>query len=373
VNPITDKLDRAKVQVILDQPFFASLLYRLGFIETDKVDTMGVDGRNIYYNPAFVEKLEPDELIFVLCHEILHVAAAHTLRRNDRHKIKWNIACDLAINQILVDCGMKMPKQGLLDAKFKDMSAEEIYDKLPEVQVVKLSGKGSDPGGTGEVMDMPGEDGGEMSDAERQLAEEENRVQVAQAAQVAKAQGKLPGSLDGFIAEALTPKVNWKDRLRQFVTATIPSDYTWAKGNRRYLGAGLYLPSVARTGVGEIVVVVDTSGSVPDEDVKQFLAEIRAIQEDCQPEKLHVIACDAAVGSAISYEPGDDIPGIKCTRGGTDFRPPFKWVEENGVEPKALIYLTDLEGPFPQDPGYPCLWIATTPHVAPFGETVKIS
>jgi len=157
------------------------------------------------------------------------------------------------------------------------------------------------------------------------------------------------------------------------VAATTPSDYRWTPPNRRYIASGLYLPSVERQGVGEIVIAVDTSGSIGKRELEQFAGEISAISEEAQPEAIHVVYCDAAVQSAQEFRPSEPVQLEPKGGGGTDFCPAFNWVAENNIAPVCFIYLTDLCcHSYPEAPEYPVLWVTESRRKAPFGETVRI-
>ena len=170
------------------------------------------------------------------------------------------------------------------------------------------------------------------------------------------------------------PAVDWREVLRRFIQTTARNDYRWFPPNRRYVAMGLYLPSLRSEELGPVVIVVDTSGSIDEALVAQFSAEISAILEDCRPEAVHVLYCDTAVAGVETLSP-DDLPlELKPEGGGgTDFRPPFEWVEQQDIAPACLIYLTDLcSSRFPDPPDYPVLWAATTERMAPFGETLRL-
>ena len=162
--------------------------------------------------------------------------------------------------------------------------------------------------------------------------------------------------------------------MRDFVTARTPSDYRWNPPNRRFVASGLYLPSVARIGLGTIVIGVDTSGSIGDKELEQFAAEISSICDEAQPESVHVVYCDAAVQGVQEFGPSEPIQLQPKGGGGTDFRPVFQWVEENGIDPACLIYLTDLFcHSYPNPPEYPVLWVTDSRRTPPFGETIEIT
>jgi predicted metal-dependent peptidase len=166
---------------------------------------------------------------------------------------------------------------------------------------------------------------------------------------------------------------DWRAILRDFVAATTPSDYRWTPPNRRYIASGLYLPSIERRGLGEIVIAVDTSGSIGRLELEQFAGEISAISEEAQPEAIHVVYCDAAVQSAQEFRASEPVQLEPKGGGGTDFCPVFEWVTEKDLAPACLIYLTDLCcDSYPEAPEYPVLWVTDSRRTARFGDTVRI-
>jgi predicted metal-dependent peptidase len=135
---------------------------------------------------------------------------------------------------------------------------------------------------------------------------------------------------------------------------------------------GHYLPSLYSEDLKNIIVAVDCSGSTRQE-VPAFFAEIDQIVNDFQC-TLTVISHDTRI-TAIEEFSSNDLPIRPRIQGGggTDFRPVFEYIENSGADPAALIFLTDLYGPFPdRAPGYPVLWISTSDERAPFGDTVHM-
>ena len=402
--------------------------------------TMATDGRRLVYNPEFVAQLTPAELEGVIAHEVMHVALAHHCRRGDRELQLWNEAADYAVNPILLDNGITLPADLLIDPAFRNLSAEEIYSRLlerqsatsqtqppqssrdpvtggtgaaqpnqpqssgnqmpgsgsgpspqtasgpqtapaptPEPSLVEPEQRGSDqpiparPGGFGEVMDATNEDGTPASPAEVSRQRHEWATHAEQAMCSAKASGRMPGGIERQLKDARESQCDWRAILRDFISATDPYDYRWTPPNRRFVSSGLYLPSVIRSGVGEIVIAVDTSGSIGHEELEQFAGEIAAISEEAKPERIHVVYCDAAVQSTEEFGPSEPIRLSPKGGGGTDFRPSFQWIEEEGIQPKCLIYLTDLCcNSFPEPPEYTVLWVTDSRTTAPFGETLRI-
>lgn len=416
-SPLVRKLTRARTQLLLNQPFFGTLCLRLKLM-AGAVPTMATDGRRILYDPAFVNSLQPAELEAVLAHEVLHCALGHHCRRGERDPQLWNQAADLAINPILVGNGFTLPEGALLDPAFDNLGAEEIYARLlqqkqpessaaaeqtqesPESGVGQgtqeqpanpgssaenpsrpgqeadhgKAGNRAAPGGFGEVWDATNEDGSPASQAEKSRQRHEWNIAADQAIRSSKSCGHEPAGLDRALSESREPTQNWRSILRDYVAATTPSDYRWTPPNRRYVASGLYLPSVERSGVGTIVIGIDSSGSIGEEELEQFAGEISAIADEAKPEAIHVVYCDAAVQAAQEFGPSEPIHLEPKGGGGTDFRPVFDWVEANHIAPVCLIYLTDLCcHSYPPVPEYPVLWVTDSRRTAPFGETLRIS
>jgi predicted metal-dependent peptidase len=417
------KLTASRVRLLLRQPFFGTLALRLKLV-AGSVPTMATDGSRIVYNPAFVDQLKPAELEGTLAHEVLHCALGHQCRRGERDPELWNQAADFAINPILLGNGFTLPAGALVDPAFNNLSAEEIYARLlqrggggaaPKQKKQQsntgggmagapkdTSGTGISepkadsctesvsnqpgptagespnlesmpPGGFGEVWDATDERGHPASPAEKRRQEHEWSIAAEQAFRSAKACGHEPAGVDRPLSESRQSQQDWRAVLRDFVAATTPSDYRWTPPNRRYIASGLYLPSVERRGLGEIIIAVDTSGSIGPRELDQFAGEISAISEEAQPEVIHVVYCDAAVQSAQRFGPSEPVRLEPRGGGGTDFRPTFEWVAENNVTPVCLIYLTDLCcDSYPEVPEYPVLWVTDSRRTAPFGETIRI-
>jgi predicted metal-dependent peptidase len=419
-----EKLTRARTRLVLDQPFFGTLCLRLKLLPGSS-PTMATDGSRIVYNPAFVDQLKPAELEGTLAHEVLHCALGHHCRRGNRDPGIWNEAADLAINPILIKNGFTLPQGALIDPIFTNLSAEEIYARLlqkrsqgstvPKQSGGEATGGGttssgqqhaqssgiqdwsvpaacqpganptpettegtSDPaskriGGFGEVWDATDDHGHPASTAEKRRHEHEWSIAAEQAIRSAKACGHEPGGVERPLSESRQSQQDWRAILRDYIAAVAPSDYRWTPPNRRYIASGLYLPSVERRGLGDIVIVVDSSGSIGKRELEQFAAEISAISEEAQPEAIHVVYCDAAVQSVQEFRAVEPVKLDPKGGGGTDFRPAFDWVAENNIAPACLIYLTDLCcNSFPEIPDYPVLWATESRRTAPFGETIRI-
>ena len=367
---MSQAIAKAKTYLILEQPFFASLLLGLRMAEDNSVPTMATNGLEIRYNADFVSKLSHDELVFVLAHEVLHCVFQHMTRRGERNANKWNIAADYVINDLLVQDRIgKMPSIGLLDAKLVKQgggTTEGVYALLPEEAEQK--GAGEAGGAMDEVLDA-GPDAAAIAEAEADI-----RVKVIQARTAAKNCGKLSAGIDRLVSEVTKPKVDWRDLLRRFLSAKAKTDLSFAKPKRRWLAEDICLPSLTGEKLGRIAVAVDCSGSIDERQLAEFSAEINAIIEDTTPEAVEVIYFDSEVLRKDTFETQEPITLKPIGGGGTAFGPIFESITESYEPPVAVVVLTDLYGyDFGTAPDCPVLWVSTVPNqTAPFGEVITM-
>lgn len=367
------RLMQARTYLLLTQPFFGALALRLLFREDRTQETMWTNGREVGYSPDFVNSLTKAELCGVLCHEVLHCSNGHPWRRGQRDPRRWNEACDYAIDPLITGLpGIELPDigdgtRGHIDAKRAGKSAEQIYTDVPPMPKGKCKGKCR--GDFGEVRD-----GAQGSQGAEEMGDW--KIATAQAARVAKACGSLPGQFEGLIQGLFKPQVDWRSALWKFVQQAVKSDYSYKMPNRRFIPFGLYLPALLSQETGPIVWATDTSGSVSDHLLKRFYSERQEVVRACNPSQVVDIQADTRVTSYVVFEQGEALPveiHVKG-RGGTDFRPVFDRVAKEGLEPVCLVYLTDLDGPFPGDPpDYPVLFVTQSEGKAPWGETIKIA
>lgn len=385
------RLQKARTALVLDHPFFGSLLFRLKDRESRSVKTMATDGVSLLWNPEFVETLNAATLAGTLAHEVMHPALHHHLRRSGRDPKRWNIACDYAINPLLIDAGLTLPEGVLVENRFRGMSAEQIYNLLEsEADSDEDSSSGEEnssargetgnalsdadaeepsvpqtESGIGQVLDAPVADDGSQA--------REWDVAVNQATSVARQGGKLPAGINRILEGAAEAAVDWRELLRRLWSETIAADYSWMRPNRRHLWTGLYLPGVVREGMGEVAIAVDCSGSICARQLRLFEAEARSILEGQRPERVYVLYFDAAVHKAEIYEAGQRIALNPVGGGGTAFSPCFEWLDERGIQPQTMVFLTDLYGSFPPSaPPYPVLWASIGGRQAPFGEVIPM-
>lgn len=375
---VEDKITKAKFNLVLSQPFFATLALRMiveeksieWFMEKKLPPSAATDGKYIYYCREYIEELSVPQVTGLLCHEALHVGMLHHTRRGARENNRWQHATDYAVNQICEESKLTLPDGALLDKKFKDMSAEQIYHQLPDMSDQQPDPNGTKGAGMGSCMDMDGNG----SEADKAAEEASWKEAMAGAVQAAKMAGKLPASLQRLVEGLLEPKVDWKAQLLEYLTDKKRTDDDWNRPNRRFAHRGLILPSYKEEPTGELVFCIDTSGSITDKVLQAFETEVRTAVNEVRPNKTIVIYCDAAVNRVDVFEIDDEVKLRMCGGGGTDFRPPFERVKRDGITPHALVYLTDGYGPFPDksDADYPVVWCMTTDVKAPFGDHVFV-
>lgn len=357
---ITLKLTRARAALIIDQPFFGALALRLKLVPDNNMPmkTLAVDGKHIFYDEAFIDQLSFSLVKSALAHEVGHCVFDHIGRRGSRDPQLWNKAGDYVINEMLKDSGFELGEGWLFEPAYKGMSSDHIYELLRQ-----------DPNGDGDPLCdvMDGETG------QTEVQAQEWQIAVHQAASAAKAAGKLPASMARFVEDLSVAKVDWKSQLRQFITEVAKNDYSWSRPNRRLLSQGYFLPSLHSEHMGTVVAVSDDSGSIDNVILAAMASEIDAISAAANPAKIIHISCDAKINHVAEFAQGELFTMASNGGGGTDFRPPFDYVEEHAVQPACLIYLTDGHGPFPQSPpDYPVLWAMTTDVQPPWGQVLRI-
>lgn len=363
------KLAKALARLVLDHPFFATLLLDMRLKEDSTTKTACTNGREIRYNPAFIAPLTVDQVVFVLAHLVMHVAHHHPLRRSARNASRFNKAGDYAINGILKEAGLSLLPGALYKPEYEHLAAEQIYDRMPgTIQDVKGGGGDlgdldqlEDPGGCGAFEDARDEQGNIMPKAERQREEARVTLALQRAAQVAKAQGRLPGVLERLVDDLVHPIIDWREMLRTFMDQSGRNDYSWLHPNRRHIASGVYLPSLRSNGMKPLVLAIDTSGSISQADLNQFQAELNDILLS-YPTTVHVVYCDSRISGTLTVVPEDFPLSLRATGfGGTDLRPPFEWALQHVPDVGCFIYLTDLQGDSPaEDPGIATLWVSTT-------------
>lgn len=386
------RISKARTMLILDHPFFGSLSLRLKITHDEsKTKDMATDGRHLYYSEKYVDGLEDAELLGMLAHLVMHPAMQHHTRRGNREDKKWQKACDYAINTPLIEAGFKLPLNVPVDPRHSGKSAESIYTVLQEEEPPQNGGGGGSGSGGGNDQQQPsggqgdgdgdgdgqgeGNAPGQVLDAEDPATDNaEWQMAVKQAAQAAQMMGNMPADLARLVQEANRPRYDWRSLLLRFAQDQCKSDYSWKTPNRRYIQQGIYLPEINDTQMGDMIIAIDSSGSIDDKTMAKFLGAIEGVAEQVKPRSIQVVICDARVHKVHTFQRDEPIEGVELIGGGgTDFCPVFDLIEENDEKPACVMYLTDGYGRFPDEPCQsPTLWVMTSEVLAPWGETIRL-
>jgi predicted metal-dependent peptidase len=394
---VARKIAVARTRLMLERPFLGALVAHLPIIESKRCRGMATDARSIHYNAHYLGELNLAETQFVLAHEALHCALNHFSRRGSRLVARWNRACDYAVNQMLLDDGMTAPDTINGEVRYRGLSAEEIYPLLQddaEREGFDEHWFGGSDGSAARVLDARRNvtDGPDqsaqflashregvdelgmripMASAELAATWEDRLVASAHAALEA---GRLGANWRAVLAQISQPRLPWRALLARFLASVTRDDYSFQRPNRR--GGEAILPGLAST-QANLVVALDTSGSVGRDDLHQFLHEIDALKGQLSA-RVILLGCDSAIvpGSPWIFEPWDrlELPDDLAGGGTTRFAPVFEWVQHAGVRPDALLYFTDALGEFPEfAPAYPVLWLVKGNGTVPWGEHVQLN
>ena len=368
---VNENIVKTKAALIIDQPFFASILLGLSMTEDSSIKTMATNGDEIRYNPDFAATLSLAETIFVMAHETMHCVFQHMHRRGAKNHNKYNIAADYIINDLLAKEKIGVMPQGcLFDSNLVAQggyTTEGVYKLLPDSDESKQAGDMGQGGSMDDVLDA-GKDQAETAQKEAEM-----RVKVIQASNAAKMSGKLSANMARVIGDVTASKVDWRAVLRRFLSERAKVDLSYAKPKRRFMADDIYLPSLNGEKMGGIVVGIDCSGSINGPLLDSFASEVKAIVSEVMPAVTHIVYFDSEVLGQESFTPDNEIVIKPCGGGGTAFSPIFKHIDKENLEPSACVVLTDLEcSDFGPCPSYPVLWASTAKGNAPFGETVLI-
>jgi len=396
------KVQKAKITLMRDPKFalWSGILMVGRTSVVDNMPTACTNGRDEKYGRKFVADLKEPELNFVVLHENLHKAFRHLTTwkklHDENHRLA-NAACDYVINLKLKDLDpsektiamprfkdgeMKGKVMGLVDEKYRGMHAKQVFDLLKQEQQQGGSG-GGDEDGEGGFDEHDWDGAKEMTEAEKKELEREIDQAIRQGVMAhQKIAGTNAGGMDRDLLDLLEPKVNWREMLREFVKSTCHAKDTssWRRVNRRFLSGGMYMPSLIGEKVGHLVIAVDTSGSVGQEELSGFLTEVRGIAEEVKPSQVDLIYWDSEVAAHEEYTEnmvGDIINSTKPKGGGgTSPSCVSEYLKEKAIEPECIIVLTDghVGNDWGRDWTAPVLWaiVGGNDVIAPNGKTVHV-
>ena len=389
---LQQKVSASILRITERSAFFATLALYARFEASQHIPSAATDGRTVFINPEFWNKLTAAEQDGLLLHEVLHAALLHATRRAGRHPQVWNAAADIVINGMILQEGYQLPKGGLRDKTLERLGTEEAYEMLikkaqppppPIDDLLDASPEDgtSSQGQTGEGQGQedtgqkPGAGEGQGKETREALEGHwRNALEQAQMAAKTLAAGKMPAGIQREMPSVIAAQLDWRTYLWRYLTQT-PTDFQ--DFDRRFVGQRMYLDTLAGESV-QVLVCVDTSGSVDNVEMQTFIGEVRGILRSYPHLRCELYYADAALHGPYPLKSDSVIPPPKG-RGGTDFRPffdqiathPFLWGKT------VAIYLTDGHGRFPERaPKCPILWVVTPGGLDlarfPFGEAIRL-
>lgn len=390
-------------------PGFRHLFYKLlvnhhgkhACIPTKGIPVAATDAKNILINPDRFFDYDLPERVFILGHEIVHnvyndvpyiyrCRQSQTVPMDDGSTLPYNEqvmqqAMDYRINALLRDSKIgKPPKTVLLDdeiAKAND-GISDTYKKLYE----KYEGEGGLPNGGFDIVLSPGASTGQNAHSAMPNQQQwQVELKSAQTLEQMKGKGDLPGALKRMFEELLDPKVDWTDKIRGIFNRKVGSgSYNWRRGDRRFIVRDMFYPSRSGNGAGHVVVWGDTSGSIGQKELCQYLAELSSIVDDCKPTRISILWCDAKVHDIDEITDASDMATLQHKAstdgvgggGGTSCEPVFEWIRQLPEPPEVFIGFTDGHVDFPlAEPPFTCIWASTDkePDAYPWGDAVAIN
>lgn len=364
---VRDKISVARIGLLLNNPWFGNIATRLQVKTCDNwCPTAATDGRNLYYNTQFFNQLSEAQIKFVIAHEILHCVFDHMDRRGKRDPQLYNIAADYIVNNTLVRerIGDKVDQIPIFqDFKYDGWTSEEIYDYLfDQAEKIKVSGELLDDhpdwteGDGSEDTDENGNsvgDKGDTADGRPVYSQEElDKInQEFNEAMISATQntgaGNLPAEIKRVVQSLTEPKMDWREILQQQIQSMVKNDFTFTRPSRKSQagGSGAVLPGMNFDETIELCVALDVSGSIDDEQVRDFLSEVQGITQQYQDFEVTVWSFSTEVYNKQVFAPheeNDDISQYQPTGGGgTDFMANWRFMEEEDIVPKKFLMFTD--------------------------------
>lgn len=388
---IADLLTRSRIQMLMTFPFFGILALNLKMVQDYSCPTAATDGKRFIYNPHFIKKLDEGEINWIVVHEVMHPALKHIWRKGDKQHQKWNVACDYAIHDIMmqfkdnadyeVKDKLKMPEGCLYDKQYENMSAEQIYDVLPDMPSI------GGAGGSGEGGDQGSHNGGYVLDdhsvwdnpetqqgGQAKEVDWEGRMVSAAKSAEGKNAGNVPGFLKRLLGKLTKPQKDWRILLAEFVQPMV-DDYSFNPPDRRFQNADFFLPDFNDTSehVEDIEFWVDTSGSMSDHEIALCYSEIcGAINQFKGNLRGRLCFFDHATYGPHEFDDIHDVTEIiPRGGGGTSFNIIFNDIQErnDGNNIAGIVILTDGYASFPESEdvadGIPVLWIVNNEEITP--------
>ncbi len=375
---IEKKISQAKAKLLVEYPLFGTIASKLKLIKNDDIQAFKSNGTTLEYNSDFFSEITLNEMEFVFANGAMHASLAHESRKNGRSGWLWQLSSDYAVNDMLVENGLERPYQAHYSKRFHGLYAEEIYAELKDdILRDELEYEADD------IDDVQND----KNDQQENNQESESTKEIEQddilsqelfeefakaVLEMEEKRGELPKSLERFFDLAQNANIDWRDELRVSLERFHKDDYAQMPPNKKFLHLGFYLPSSISQRF-KLVVAVDSSGSVDEDLLSEFLSELNFLMNTVPSYEINLLICDDKIRSHRVFYSGD-ILEVKVEGGGaTDFRPVFEFIDRELEDTKLLLYFSDLDGVFPNKvPFYDVKWIAPKELEVPFGEVIVL-
>nr|WP_321267844.1 VWA-like domain-containing protein [uncultured Sulfurimonas sp.] len=362
------KISQAKAKLLVEYPLFGTIASKLQLIKNDDIQAFKSNGTTLEYNSDFFAEININEMEFVFANGAMHASLAHEARKNGRSGWLWQLSSDYAVNDMLVQNGMQRPYQAHYSKRFSGLYAEEIYAELKEdILRDELEYEADDEDDVENNQDSIKE-----TVSEEKLSEELFEEFAKAVLEAEEKRGELPLSLERFFDLKFSAKIDWRDELRVALDRFHKDDYAQMPPNKKFLHLGFYLPSSVSQRF-KLVVAVDSSGSVDEVLLSEFLSELNSLMNTISSYEIHLLVCDDKIRSHKVFYAGDILEADVKGGGATDFRPVFEFIDKEIEDTKLLLYFSDLDGTFPNKiPSYDVKWIAPKEIDVPFGEVILL-
>ncbi|WP_434581096.1 VWA-like domain-containing protein [Sulfurimonas sp. NW15] len=371
-----EKISQAKAKLLLEYPYFGTLASKIDVVMNDDIEAFKSDGKKLEINSDYLKNLELSEMEFVFANGAMHASLAHEMRKNKRSGWLWQMATDMAVNDMLVQNGLDMPYGAQYRERFSGMYAEEIYAELKDDILRDDEDLEYEADDAGDVEQKENNEQ-EQQSSEQQLQEEILQEQLFAEEAIALLESKMhkgeaPVTIERFFQLGDFGKIDWRNELRIALDPYFRDDYVMMPPSKKLLYRGIYLPSnISQT--FRLVIAVDSSGSIDTVLLNEFLSEVNFLMTLVQNYQIELLVCDEKIQSHSTFYSGERLEIDIKGGGATDFRPVFYFIEENFDDVKLLLYFTDLAGVFPKNaPDYEVKWISSKEKELPFGTLIKL-
>jgi len=375
---LAKKISQAKAKLLVDYPYFGTLASKLELVVNDNLESFKSDGVKLEYRDDYLEDLELREIEFILANGAMHATLAHENRKNNRSGWLWQMATDIAINDMLLENGLTMPYGAEYRKRFRGMYAEEIYAELKSDILREDDDLEYETDNADDVEKKDNEQQEQNQEhSQEQLQEEILQEQLLAEEAIALLESKVkideaPTSMERFFNIDALGKIDWREALKTALDKYFRDDYAIMPPSKKLLYSGIYLPSnVSQT--FRLAIAVDSSGSIDELLLDEFLTEVSFLMSQLQNYQIDLFVSDDKIHSHTTFFSGEALEIKIKGGGGTDFRPVFQFIEEEMDDTRLLLYFTDLEGIFPQEaPNYEVQWITPKEQEVPFGKLIII-